>query len=185
MVVVGLLAASCGADEAAPPASNLLPLGGAPPGYSRGGQAYDTARQRLVYFGGYHPTGEVPLDVVAYGSTWEWDGVSWTNVADSGPSPRYDVAMAYDPERAVVVLHGGFGGCGAGGFVCCDDTWTWNGVAWRRIDATGPGLLRSAHLNYDPNSKSLLLFGGERCGEGSPNRTLWRFDGHAWSEVAP
>ena len=184
VIIVGLLFGACGEDEQAPP-PDVLPKEGAPLGYGRGGQAYDVRRQRLVYFDGYHPSGSVGGEITAYNATWKWNGSVWAQVADAGPSPRYDVAMAYDAVRGVVVLHGGFGACGTEGFSCCNDTWEWNGVAWRPIDGPGPGPRHSANLSFDPQTRTLLLFGGDPCGEGSPNRSLWRFDGQNWSEVGP
>lgn len=182
MIILGGLLGACGEDEATP-TPDATPVAGAPLGYGRGGQAYDLRRGRLVYFGGYHPGG--PGEVLAYGATWEWDGSTWTQVADAGPSPRYDVAMAYDAAREVVVLHGGWGDCGGEGFGCCDDTWEWNGVAWRPINGLGPGPRRGGTLSFDPQTQTLLLFGGENCAVGGTSRLLWRFDGQSWSRVDP
>lgn len=68
------------------------------------GLAYDGARRRVVLFGG---TSELSPDTPAHGDTWEWDGTTWTRSDVEGPSPRDQVAMAYDPVQQVVVLHGG------------------------------------------------------------------------------
>jgi hypothetical protein len=78
--------------------------------------AYDNARHRVILFGG--AKGSLGL-----GDTWEWDGVSWTKVATTGPSPRIYSAAAYDGVSRTVVLFGGddtFGNL-------LGDTWAWSG----------------------------------------------------------
>jgi hypothetical protein len=74
--------------------------------------AYDSARGVTVLFGGYD-------DYQSQDDTWEWDGASWTQVADTNPWGRYDHAIAYDSARGVTVLFGGWYGY--------DDTWEWTG----------------------------------------------------------
>src|SRR5436309_145576 len=89
----------------------------------RHAMAYDSARGRVVLFGGS-----------GLGDTWEWDGTSWTQRASSGPPPRYKHAMAYDSARGRVVL---FGGDGAAGPYLAD-TWEWDGTAWTQRSPSGP-----------------------------------------------
>ncbi len=57
--------------------------------------AYDREHGLTVLFGG-----TVPLGGAALGDTWLWDGVAWTspNITNA-PSPRFGMAMAYDPRR--------------------------------------------------------------------------------------
>lgn len=70
--------------------------------------AYDTARQRVLLFGGW--TGNLyPLD------TWEWDGTGWLQRspaaspdASGGYAPLF--AMAYDEARQRMVMFGGSDG---------------------------------------------------------------------------
>jgi hypothetical protein len=58
--------------------------------------AYDSARARVVLFGG-----------ADLRDTWEWDGQIWIQVSNIGPSPRVNHAMAYDAARQRMVLFGG------------------------------------------------------------------------------
>ena len=87
--------------------------------------AYDAATGQVVLMGGYvygangHPLGD----------TWLWDGEQWTEYTGPGPSDRSHHAMAYDPERQVIVLYGGYGG----GELILDDTWEWDGAAWHCV----------------------------------------------------
>ena len=50
------------------------------PGMLGARMAYDAAREKVVMF---QAVGDQP-----HGSTWEWDGNSWTLVATTGPSRR-------------------------------------------------------------------------------------------------
>ena len=76
--------------------------------------AYDSARGRVVLFGGFDSSGNV------FSDTWEWDGDAWTDVTPSGantsPSARNNHALAYDSARGRVVLFGGFTASTAPGF---------------------------------------------------------------------
>lgn len=140
--------------------------------------AFDEARGVTVLFGG------VPGDVsgaqrpVHMAETMEWDGTAWAQLHDdSGPSPRYDHAMAYDSDRQVVVLFGGF--------VTRPDseTWEFDGQAWRQIvyvdEAVRPAP-RSAHaLAYDRQRRVTVLFGGYN---GGLMGDTWEWDGQSWAQ---
>jgi len=60
----------------------------------------------------------------------------WTQRAVSGPSARYEHAMAYDAARARVVLFGGREQFPLTGVFA--DTWEWDGSAWLQRQVTGP-----------------------------------------------
>src|SRR5687768_7606780 len=83
--------------------------------------AYDSARARMVVFGGF--TGERTSS-----DTWEWDGLVWNlRPSASAPSPRWLSRLAYDPVRGRMVLFGGSpGGSGSN----LGDTWEWDGTSW-------------------------------------------------------
>src|SRR5438094_5440772 len=71
--------------------------------------AYDTARARTVVFGGDFL---LPNDFSLGwdNETWEWDGTNWLrDWTAAAPSPRMDLAMAYDAARGRMVLFGGDG----------------------------------------------------------------------------
>ena len=90
--------------------------------------AYDSARDRLVLYGGFDDSGRI-----LNSDTWEWDGQSWSRVATDGPGPRASYAFAYDSLRRRVVL---FGGLSANGPV--NDTWGWDGIGGRNSPTTAP-----------------------------------------------
>jgi hypothetical protein len=68
---------------------------------------YDSARERVVLFGGSNYPGPQLND------TWEWDGSLWRRLTTGGsypaaqPAPRADHAMAYDARRNCIVMFGG------------------------------------------------------------------------------
>jgi MYXO-CTERM domain-containing protein len=84
--------------------------------------AYDSARKRVVLFGGVD-------DNVGLGgadaSTWEWDGSTWTKLTLSGPSATQFASSAYDSARGRVVLFGGLGIVG-GNQTELQETWEYH-----------------------------------------------------------
>jgi hypothetical protein len=80
--------------------------------------AYDSARQRVVLFGGYGGN-------LLRADTWEWDGTTWVQrFPATSPPARGGHAMAYDAARQRVVLFGGNAG------PTLSDTWEWDGTTW-------------------------------------------------------
>ncbi len=73
-------------------------------------------------------------------STWIFGKGAWTRAASGAPTPRNGHALAFDPERARVVLFGGFRD--GQDFA---DTWEWDGRDWtcrsapERAGRAGPG----------------------------------------------
>jgi hypothetical protein len=64
--------------------------------------AHDSARQRVVLFGGSDQPNYSSSD------TWEWDGGNWTQRSSAtAPAARRGPAMAYDMARQRVMLFGG------------------------------------------------------------------------------
>jgi hypothetical protein len=140
------------------------------PGTRQGhSMAFDSARGRLVLFGGNN--GQI------MGDTWEWDGNGWTLAATTGPAPRQFTAMAYDSQRGRTVLFGGFGPNGA-----MLDTWEWDGMRWRPIQVEGPGPRYAHAMAYDSARGQTVLFGGQFQ---SPLDDTWEYDGGKWVLKSP
>jgi len=133
--------------------------------------AYDSARQKVVLFGGYGSNW--------LADTWEWDGSSWTRRSTAiGPSARLDHAMAYDSARQKVVLFGGYNSRGAN----FADTWEWDGSSWTQLTiSNGPSARRSHAMAYDSARQKVVLFGG-RDGSGRLADT-WEWDGSSWTQL--
>ncbi|MEW5847636.1 MAG: Ig-like domain-containing protein [Myxococcota bacterium] len=172
--------------------------------------AYDSARNRVVLFGG-HTDANVVCTGGSFicGDTWEWDGNTWTAITpddtggDGNPSPRFGHAMVYDEERAQVLLFGGqetlpINVGESAQYV--GDTWAFDGVRWTRLSTSGPGPRASHAMVYDPVQGRTLLTGGLLeleadqlpCPEGwtekEPGCTVddaWTWDGATWTEWIP
>ena len=116
---------------------------------------YDSARQKVVLFGG-QLIGGVNND------TWEYDPVTrtWTRIYPSGaaPSARDGHAMIYDEANHRVVLFGGRGT----GFV--NDCWAYNPAmqTWTELHPSGtpPAARAGGAAAYDPVGHRLIVFGG-------------------------
>lgn len=141
---------------------------------------YDAGRRRIVLFGGARPTGGAELD-----DTWEWDGHRWQRITEPGasgsPPGRVLHAMAYDEARGRVVLFGG-ASLASGKPEPFDDTWEWDGRAWRRIDVIGPGARDHVAMTYSPMHRGIVLHSGGTPSAGMLADT-WLYDGRAWTRL--
>ncbi|MBM4319275.1 MAG: hypothetical protein FJ125_04770 [Deltaproteobacteria bacterium] len=152
---------------------------GGPAGRNWHALSYDTQRGRLVLFGGR--AGQL------LGDTWEWDGRSWRDCSpgpeEPAPAPRDAHAMAFDPRRGRVVLHGGRDLASAP----LGDLWEWDGARWQLVPAGAnrsiPPPRLSHGLAWDESSGAVLLYGGSD-GTGTVHGDLWAWDGATWRELS-
>lgn len=144
-----------------------------PGGRNKPGFVYDSARKKIVLFGGFGKRGEG-----IRGDTWEWDGGKWNQTASDGPAKRGGVGMTYDNHRKKVVLFGGTGD------VTFGDTWEWDGKNWKQVAASGPSARAVPQLVYDTRRKKAVLFGGFDNTTKQPLGDTWEWDGSKWSEIS-
>ena len=85
--------------------------------------------------------------------------------------------MAYDSQRGVTVLFGGYS------FGFHNDTWEWDGSSWTQVATTGPWARRDHAMAYDSLRGVTVLFGGQ---DSNFNRLgdTWEWDGTTWTQVA-
>ncbi|MFN7973653.1 MAG: Ig domain-containing protein [Acidobacteriota bacterium] len=150
--------------------AQFAPGPGSPSAREGHGMVYDSARARVVVFGG---------DCASPGgSPWELDGTSW----GAGPGApgalagRTELAMAYDAGRGRTVVFGG-----ASGATLFSDTWEYDGTGWIAGPSAPAGLTprtRSA-MAYDSERLRMVLFGGEE-GAGQYQNDTWEYDGSSW-----
>lgn len=135
--------------------------------------AFDIKRGRVVLFGGYDRIDE---KLNRLGDTWEWDGISWTQINVAGPSPRNGAALVYDSVRERIVLFGGGTSTGVSG-----ETWEWDGKEWKENrEALTPGRFNPA-MAFDAARRKVIRFGG-RYG-GKPFGDTWEYDGKKWTQL--
>ncbi len=138
------------------------------------GMAWDSDSGRTVLFGG-----AANLTFTAVNKElWEWDGQHWQQIAfTGGPVQRCDHVQAYDPDRNVLAIFGGFNG----NFLA--DTWEWDGVTWTGQPG-GPGARADAFMVYDAARSAMVMFGGLAPGNINLGDT-WHRIGTAWSQQFP
>lgn len=98
------------------------------------------------------------------------------------PGARNAHGLAFDGRLTLL-----FGGATAAAVM--GDTWGWDGSAWTQLAKDGPPPRTFAAMVSDEQSGVVYLFGGRRVLFGpvlDDNQflgDLWRWDGHAWSNV--
>lgn len=106
------------------------------------------------------------------------DTVTWTQRSPSiSPAARSGGAMAFDPSRGKIVLHGGTTKAGVS-----NETWEWDGSNWADVtptSATDQGPKRAfASMAYAP-SRGIVLIGEDDVAiSGGTNAWIW--DGAKW-----
>ncbi|MBL8913609.1 MAG: hypothetical protein JNM17_23110 [Archangium sp.] len=120
--------------------------------------AYDSARERVVLFGGIDVTASALTD------TWEFDGSSWTQ-RTTATAPTASAPCAYDFVRQRVVL---FADAGA-------TVWEFDGTNWARRTVTPPAqgvINRYETITWDVARSSMLVVN---------TQSTWTFNGTAWA----
>lgn len=145
---------------------------------------YDTARRKLVLFGGYGGESDAPA-----GDLWEWDGTTWALLRPvPTPSPRSHATMVYDAARKKTVLFGGFAAptaVGVGNTAPNDETWEWDGTTWTQNTAALHPAARFTHvMAYDPVRAVIVMAGGYDIEDGNvvTRRETWEYNG-TWTQV--
>jgi cysteine-rich repeat protein len=145
-----------------------------PPARIHHAMAYDSARARVVLFGG--DAGGACAD------TWLWDGTDWEPQAPAAiPPARSGHAIAFDEARQRVVMFAGTTDAGSP----LDDVWEWNGAGWQQATpVTGlPPAREAAAMAYDPIRTTTVLFGGA-ANNGAGLGDTWVWDGASWRAAA-
>ncbi len=109
------------------------------------------------------------------------DILAWRSHKGDAPAPRSHHAMACDAAGGRAVLFAGHDGDSP-----LDDTWQWDGQAWRRAACDGPcPPARFGHaMAYDAARKRVVLFAG-RGPDFAEFSDTWEWDGSMWHEMEP
>jgi len=146
---------------------------------------YDSRRGRVVMFGG----AAGPPAAASLGDTWELDGRSWIARGGSNVPGRDHHALVYDASRARTVMFGGGTFERGKPYQWREDTWEWDGVAWRQVATAGPGARRLPGMVYDRRRKQVVLFGGidrptaADLDPGTLGHT-WAWTGTRWRRIS-
>jgi hypothetical protein len=140
---------------------------------------YDSARGRVVLFGGIQFNG---LALLA--DTWEWDGDRWIRKTTPGPIARASAALAYDRSRQRTVL---FGGSVVTAYL--NDAWEWDGAAWSHAQTSSiaPLSRNNMAMAYDEGTSRIVLFGGDALGQnlnGPVFGDAYAYNGVRWSKLS-
>ncbi|HKV90279.1 MAG TPA: kelch repeat-containing protein, partial [Thermoplasmata archaeon] len=157
------------------------PVGSAPAARWGAAVTYDPSIGGLLLFGGCgnpqcHP---------AFDDTWEFVNAHWTELTSqlvTSPSPRGYAAMTYDATDGAALLFGGFPENGSS--YPDNDTWEFSNNSWHSVPTSGsaPAARYDDLLQYDPDSRTTVLFGG--VGATADLGDTWDFRAGNWTKVA-
>src|SRR5437879_6003997 len=151
---------------------------------------YDTSADAFVLFGGWTETPDGIYHRLA--DTWVFFTTNSTWVRRdplSSPSPRSDVAAAYDEANGVTVLFGGFNGTNYLG-----DMWYYSYTNDRWIPRSGsrmPSARADGRMVYDVQHETFFLFSGNDHSDLLANfhhlGDMWRYSwiNNAWTQIFP
>lgn len=114
------------------------------------------------------------------------DGVGTRFIAPAqpvvlAPHGRASHAMAYDSQRHVATLFGGFY---SPPVTYLNDTWEWDGAAWTQVSpAATPAARRGAAMAYDSARGVSVLFGGSTI--TATLADTWEWSGSNWMLRTP
>jgi len=168
--------------------------GVAPQERSGASMVFDSARGKLVLFGGRAGSG------YNFQDTWEWDPATgaWTDVITVGARPpaRCQHGMVYQKATGKILLFGGGRSVASSSDATAisaslDDTWEYDpkAAAWKQLTVTGgPSARHAFGMVWDFTDNKAVLFGGMQTDADNPTGTLkqdtWEWDAatSAWTE---
>lgn len=186
LLMVGVLAAACGASgtsSAASPTPTSTQRLVAGPAALFGELAFDSGTGQMVFL---DPTGS---------GTWTWDGIhDWKHVTTSGPSTgTYKMnsapfGMAWDSTTHSVIAEIGDMPAPVGAPQPSPATWSWREGAWTKLSGAKTPAVMGGALAAFPSRGQVIMFGG-CCGTSSRYEVaksgMWTWDGSSWTELHP
>ena len=148
------------------------------------GMAYDSARGRIVLFGGRAQVGTAAGEIRTLRDTWIYDNGDWTELAPPvAPSARQLGAMAYDSVRDRMVLYGGFD-VEADGLTAIqkNDTWEFDGATWTQVGDESVKVSRPT-MAFDAARNQMIMLGID----AESKTVMYRFDvpTKTWVKLTP
>jgi hypothetical protein len=100
------------------------------------------------------------------------------------PQGRYGAAMAFDANRAEVVLFSGGLQQANGQFG--NETWIWDGTSWsQRLPAVSPPARYTSAMAYDVTRQQVVMFGGKDASTLYGDTWVWDGAAGAWTQKHP
>jgi hypothetical protein len=110
------------------------------------------------------------------GTSCNW-GFVWPDGGNPArPTARYGHAMAWDPDRHVVVLFGGYAKLPTLTEDTVGDTWEWDGATWTAVGVVGPSPRFGHAMAYDPVEHRIVLNGGSSGYDAAPFDDTWVYE---------
>ena len=150
--------------------------------------AFDPVSNSTLLFGGTHPVVE-GVTYTAVGDTWSLQGGQWTQLSPAmSPPARTGASMVYDAAHNNIVLFGGTSLTNNVSGPDLNDTWIWNGTTWaQQFPLTSPPARRfdSQGMAYDPNTQTVVMFGGIDVTNTVFFGDTWVWNGTNWVQQTP
>lgn len=140
-----------------------------------GAAAYDPIRETLIFAGGQNSSGTYRLVDAPTGTGFLWQSLSLNNIIG-----RWGPRMAYDPDRAGLVLFGGFSSGSTGVDVSAFPRKTYflasSATAWTTLPLSfnGPIGRKFQGMGYDPVARRVVMYGGLTHGSTAPLQETWK-----------
>lgn len=154
-----------------------------PPARSAHAMVYDSARHRIIVFGGRKEATVLRQKFGLHGDTWAWQNGEWSDLAPgTAPEARFYQGMAYDRDRDRVILYGGFNYGTDGALQALFDTWEYDGDNWTRVAQSGPELSKPL-LVFDAVRHETLMLGTDTAAK--PAMYRWNDEASRWDAMTP
>ncbi len=158
--------------------------GGGPSARGRQSVAYDSAKNRMLIFGGRFRETGVTGNYTLFNDLWAFDmsAHTWEQLSDGsgGPDPRYFSTAGYDAASESFYVYGGDTNPSALGITLATDVWKFQNNAWTQITTSGnPPTPNRLFMGYTHDTKrnALIAYGGQ-LGDfvTAANRDLYSLD---------
>lgn len=142
--------------------------------------AYDSARDRVILYGGTHRAAN-GKDTEAEYDTWEFDGTTWTKIADSEPKVNFP-QLAYDALRKQTILVG----VDPASTTVATLMYVYepNNRSWRKLTPDKlPTCVNDSSMTYRTSVDRIVLVGGVCSVDTPATDQTWEWDGNTWAEA--
>lgn len=138
---------------------------------------YDSARKRIVMFGGRTGGGKTDLN-----DTWIFQNGDWTQLnPPNSPPGRLLAGGAYDPLRDRVVIYGGASISADGKTVTpFHDMWEFDGTTWTQVLSDGP-VIDKPLMVWDDARAAIMMLGVDS--NLVSHQYYYSSSAHKWNEV--